>query len=289
MQRPVADDDAGGVGGGVGIKPLEQTGDFKEPPDALVLFHGLAQFLLARQRLGERDGLRRILRHQLGEFVDLSERHFENATDAAQNAARQEGAEGDDLRDSVGAVAASDIVDHFAAPRLAEVDVEVRHRIALRVQEAFEEESEADRIQIGDGQRIGDERARAGAASRPDRNSLGFSEFDEVGDDEEVAREAHLLDDGKFEIKSRGVFFPRAALRRPMRGEALLQPFDRFTAQLLRLDFVERLRIARLLHEPRHDRLARLRPEADSTGDLQRVGGRLFEIGEKRAHLGASS
>ncbi len=122
--------------------------------------------------LAERDRVGRVLRHQLAELVDLAVRHLQHAADVAQHAARLQRAEGDDLRDLVAAVALLHVADHLVAPVLAEVDVEVRHRHALGIEEALEQQAEAHRIEVGDGQRIGDERAGARAAARPDRNAL---------------------------------------------------------------------------------------------------------------------
>ena len=107
------------------------------------------------------------------------------------HAARQERAEGDDLRDAILAVAAAHVGDHLVAPVLAEVDVEVRHRDALGIEKALEQQAEADRIEIGDGQRVGDERARARAAPRPDGNALRLGPLDEIGDDQEIAGKFH--------------------------------------------------------------------------------------------------
>ena len=140
--------------------------------DALVRFGRLLQPRLVLDRLLERDRVGGILRHQLGELVDLAERHFEHAADIAQHAARQERAEGDDLRHPVGAVAVAHIGDHLVAPLLAEVDVEIRHRDAFGIEEALEQQAEAQRVEIGDGERLGDQRAGARAAPRPDRNVL---------------------------------------------------------------------------------------------------------------------
>ena len=149
----------------------------------------------------------RVLRHQLGELVDLAERHFEHPADIAQDAARQERAEGDDLRDAVGAVALAHIGDHFVAALLAEVDVEIRHRHPLGIEEALEQEAEPQRIEIGDGERPGDDRARARAAPRPDRNALRLRPLDEVGDDEEIAGECHVDDDVELEGEALLVVF----------------------------------------------------------------------------------
>jgi len=70
------------------------------------------------------------------------------------------------LCDAVAAVALLHVADDLVTPLLAEIDIEVRHRNAFRIEEALEQQSEPDRIEIGDGKRIGDERAGAGAAAR---------------------------------------------------------------------------------------------------------------------------
>ena len=127
------------------------------------------QARLALDRLGERDRRRRILRHQLAQLVDLAVGHFQHPADVAQHPARLQRAEGDDLRHLVAAVAFLHVADHLVAPVLAEVDVEVGHRHAFGIEEALEQQAEADRIEIGDGERVGDQRAGAGAAARPDR------------------------------------------------------------------------------------------------------------------------
>ena len=102
------------------------------------------------------------------------------------------------------AIALAHIGDDLVAPRLAEVDVEIRHRNALGIKKSLEEQAEAQGIEIGDGQRIGDQRAGARAAARPDRNPLGLRPFDEVGDDQKIAGEAHLHDDVELEVEPRG-------------------------------------------------------------------------------------
>ena len=99
--------------------------------------------------------------NETGQSIDLAKRHAQDSPHVAQHAARQERAERDDLRDPVGAIAIAYVVDHFAATGLAEVDVEVRHRHALGIEEALEQEPETDRIEVGDRQRVGDERTGA--------------------------------------------------------------------------------------------------------------------------------
>ena len=93
------------------------------------------------------------------------------------------------------AVVLLDVGDHLLAPLLAEVDVEVGHGHPLGVQEPLEQQAEPQRVQVGDGQRPGDQRAGARAPARPHGNAVRLGPFDEVRHDQEVAGEAHLLDD----------------------------------------------------------------------------------------------
>ena len=125
----------------------------------------------------QRDRIGRILRHELAQLVDLPVRHLQHAADIAQHAARLQRAEGDDLRDAITAVFLLHIIDHFVAPILAEIDVEVGHRHALGIKKALEQKAEADRIEIGNGERIGDERTCAGAAAGPTGMPCDFAHW----------------------------------------------------------------------------------------------------------------
>ena len=197
---------------------------------------------LAVDRLRQRHRRRRILRHQLAELVDLPVRHLQHAADVAQHAARLQRAEGDDLRHLVAAVALLHVADHLVAAVLAEVDVEVRHRHAFGIEEALEQQAEADRIEVGDGQRVGDERARARAAARPDRDALFLRPLDEVGDDQEVAGIFHARDDAELEVEPLAVFIHGVAGRDAGGCEAPLEPLFGALAQFARLVDACRLR-----------------------------------------------
>ena len=154
------------------------------------------------------------------------------------HAARQQRAEGDDLRDLLLAVALLHVFDDALAPVDAEVDVEVRHRDAFGIEEALEQQAEAERIEIRDGQRVGDERAGAGAAARPDRNIVVLRPFDEVGDDQEVAGKLHPLDDADLVGEPVAVVLLGEPGRRAVRGEPAREPLLGLAAQFLA--FVER-------------------------------------------------
>src|SRR5206468_12674720 len=87
-------------------------------------------------------------------------------------------------------------------PMDGEIDVDVRHRLAAGVQEALEEEVVLDRVDVGDLDAVGDERAGGAPAAGPDADSVPLRERDEVADDQEVVREAHLPDRLQLEPES---------------------------------------------------------------------------------------
>ena len=120
------------------------------------------------ERLVERHVERR--RDQLGDLVDVGERHLEHAADVADDRLRLHRPERDDLGDVLAAVLPRDVLDHLAAPPLAEVDVDVGQRHALGVEEPLEDEVEVERIDVGDPQAVGDEAAgrRSAARARPE-------------------------------------------------------------------------------------------------------------------------
>ena len=104
------------------------------------------------------------------------------------------------------------VADHAVAPLHREVDVDVRHRDALGVQEALEQQVVRERVDVGDLQRVGDDRAGRRAAPGPHRDAVVLGELDEVPDDQEVGVEAHPVD--HLELRSRAARSPRPAAGR---------------------------------------------------------------------------
>ena len=163
-QRPRRDDDAGGMDRGVARHALETPRDGEQLLDPLVLLLHLLERRVLVERLVERHVERR--RDRLGDAVGIRVRDVHHAGDVAHDGARLHRPERDDLRDVLAAVLARDVLDHFAAPPLAEVDVDVGQRHALGIQEALEDQVVLDRIDVGDPQAVGDEAARRRSAAR---------------------------------------------------------------------------------------------------------------------------
>ena len=99
-------------------------------------------------------------------------------------------------------VPGGDVVDDPIPAFHAEIDVEVRQRHPFGVEKAFEQQVVPERIEIGDPERVGDERSGAGAAARADRNVMLSRPPDEIGHDEEIARVPHAGDDSELLVEA---------------------------------------------------------------------------------------
>ena len=263
------------------VKPFEALGNIEGACDHRVLVAKRLQLGFAGNRGCQRHRCGRILRHQLGQFVDLTIRHLEHTSYVAQHAPRLQRPEGNDLRDLIAAVTLLDIVDDFAAAVLAEVDIEVRHRDTFGIEKALEQQAEPDRIEIGNRQRIGHQRSCTGAAARPDRYALGFGVLDEIGHDQEVTGIVHAADNIEFERQPRAVIFFADTLGQTVDFEAVAQALLGLTAQLSSFVVFRTLRIgARTNRETRQDRLARSRPERTTLGNFHCRRQRFRNIGE---------
>ena len=134
----------------------------------------------------------------LGDAVHVAVRHVHGAAHVLDGRLGRHGAEGDDLRHVLAAVLVGDVIDHFAAPVHAEVDVDIGHGDALGIQKALEEQIVLQRIDVGDPHGVGDQRAGRRAAARAHGNAVFPGVADEVPDDQEIAGKLHLLDDARF-------------------------------------------------------------------------------------------
>ena len=176
---------------------------------------------------------------KLRDRVALGKRKPHHAADVFQDRARLKLSERDDLADVVFAVLARNVIDHFAAAILAEVDVEVRHADALGIDEALEKKIELNRIDVRDLKTVRDERARARAPSRSDGNVIALGPSDEIRDDQEVSRRSPSFRSSRVLLRvARDRFFlfrpspARPFLFEARLDEALFQPFARLCAEV---------------------------------------------------------
>ena len=192
VERAVADDDAGGVDADVAVDAFQLERVVPQLAIGGGGFDKFAQFRLGIPLALESDAGFRL--DHLGDAVGVAIGNAHHAGDIADDAFRAERAVGDDVGDAAVAVFVSHVVDHLGAARLAEVDIDVGRADAFRVEEALEEQSELERADVGDAHGVGDERTRRRAAAGADRDVLVARPLDEIRGDEEVGREAEVVD-----------------------------------------------------------------------------------------------
>jgi hypothetical protein len=128
----------------------------------------------------------------LRQAVGLGVGQVVHARDVADHHLGAERAVGDDVGDAGRCRISPHVVDDLAAAAHAEVDVEVGRRDALGVEEALEEQLEAERVEVGDAEQVGDDAAGAGTAAGADGDAVLLGPVDEIPDDEEIVDEAGL-------------------------------------------------------------------------------------------------
>ena len=270
-KRIAPDHDARGVRGGVPRQSLQLEADIEQiGVAAAALAHG------AQPRLLFDRGLQvalRAARYQLGHGVRLRVGDVQHARHVADHRARLERPEGDDLGHAVAAILLGHVRNHLAAPLVAEVDVEIGHRHPFRIEEPLEHQTVRERFDIGDAQRVGDQRRRPRAAPRPHRQLAAPRERDEVPYDQEIAGVAHGFDHAEFVIEA------RAQLRRH-RCVALGQT-DRGDVAQIRLLGVA---VGHLVLREQRSRTGNL--ELAALGHLEGVAHRLRHAVEQAQHVG---
>ena len=285
VQRPVADHHPGGVGRGMAVQAFQLHAGIQQVRDGLFPFLLRLKFRLRFQGFFQGGGLGRIVGHQLADAVHLGIGQAHHPAHIAQHGAGLQLSKGDDLGHMVVTVFALDIANGFFAAVLTKVDIEVGHGDAFGVQEPFEQQTPAQRVQIGNGQGPRHHRPGTGTAARPHRNVVGLGPLDEIGHDQEVAGKAHVLNHAQFEFGALTIRFGHlfTLFRAHIGGEdmlvqAHLQPFAGLDHQGLGLGQI--LHLVR-----RQDGLALGHHEGAPLGDHQGVVAGFGQIGEQGPHI----
>ena len=145
---------------------LQLLRDADELVDPVVAGHQLAQLRARLDGAVERDV--QLVRDRLRDAIGLGVGQAHGAADVADGRLRAERPEGDDLRHTVVAVLARDVLDDLVAARVLEVDVDVRHRHPVGVEEALERQAVLERVDRGDAEAS---RSRSSPARCPGRSS----------------------------------------------------------------------------------------------------------------------
>ncbi len=214
-------------------------------------------------------------RHRLGQLVADAVRVAEDAGRVAHGVAGLDRAERDDLGDVIAPVALGGVADHLVAVSRVEVHVDVGHRHAARVEEAFEQQVVTHRVEVGDPQRIGDRTAGRRPATRADADAAVLGVLDQVPRDQEVRREPHVADDLEL------VAEPLGHVRRQFVAPALCGTPPGEVGEVRGV-----VGETGRQREVRQQRFAELDLEFGPFGDPQRVVARRRDLPEQVTHLG---
>ena len=190
-------------------EPLQTPCDVDNSADVVVAGVHVAQVGCHLEAVGVLLGLREARcqrsvppqdqrRHGLGDAVAHHIRVAQHPGGVTDRGPGLDLGEGHDLGDVVPAVLLGGIPDHLVSEPGVEVHVDVGHRDPARVQEAFEEQVVADRIQVGDPEAVGHSTPGGASPPRADPDVLLAGVSDQVPGDEEVGGEPHVADRPQF-------------------------------------------------------------------------------------------
>ncbi len=276
------DQHAAGVHADVARQAFERLGQVDQRAHFLFLLVAVLEGRFVLQGALERPGVHRVERDQLGQAIAEHVGHVQHPAGVAHHGLGAQRAEGGDLAHGGATVFFLDVVDDAFAVVLAEVDIEVGHRDPLGIQEALEQQVVADRIQVGDAERVRHQRTGARTPARADRHAVVLAPVDEVLHDQEVAGEAHLDDGLAFPAQA---FVVLLALGRALgfireqEGHALFQALFGQLHQVV----VQRHAVGR--GEVGQARLAQHQAEVAALGDLDRIGQRRGHVGKATRHF----
>ena len=170
----------------------------------------LPQLVVHLQCLVDRDI--QLIRNHLRDRIDLCIRHIQHTADIADDTARRQCTECDDLYNAVLAVFSRYIVDDLRAAFEAEIHVDIRHGNSFRVQETLEQELVPHRVQLCDAKGVGDNTSGRRSSSRSDHDVVIARKFDEIPHDQEVIDVTHRFDRIKLVFQPRFQFIRRRVI-----------------------------------------------------------------------------
>ena len=170
--------------------------------------------------------------NEFAEFHRVVTRKFLHTCHISEGEFRRHGAVGDDVSHVVFAIFLRDPVQDAAAAVVVEIDVNIRERDTVRIQETLKQEVIFNRVYLRDAKTVCHGTSRCRATSRSNADVKFFAGgADVVLHDEEVAREAHGLHDVELKVDSLlGLLVQRVSI-------AFLRPFVGEFAQIVRFEF----------------------------------------------------
>ena len=115
--------------------------------------------------------------------------------------------------------------------RAGKIDIKIGRSTSIGIEKAFEQEVVNQRVEVGDAQRPGNERAGARTTPRPHRDMVLLRPAYEVRDDQEITGESHAVDHFQFAFQPLPVFGRGMGQRAAVALESRPQAFLRFQRQ----------------------------------------------------------
>ena len=141
--------------GSVAGQTLERTARIDQPLDTGILL--IVLFQLGRNIKRTRERHVQLERNGFGNRIHLGIRIAQHTPDIADDRSGAHRSECDNLTDVIRTIAASDVVDDLLTAFIAEIDVDIRHGHALRIEESLEQQAVSQRIELGDIHAVGDD------------------------------------------------------------------------------------------------------------------------------------
>ncbi len=157
-ERSRRDHDACRVHRRMARQAFDSRAQVEDFPDPFVLRRGRLDLGHLLARLLQRHAERRAGRNQLGEPFDVAHLDPQRACHVAEGRSRFQRSKRDDLADRLAAIALPRVLEDLAASLETKVEIDIRHRDALGIQEALEQQIEPEGIDIRDAQGVRDQR-----------------------------------------------------------------------------------------------------------------------------------
>ena len=158
-QLPWGNQHPSGVHAHVAGQAFKLLGQGQQGFDLVFLGQALGQDRLNLERTSDGDVLPGLVGDELGDAVAKGVTHVQHPAHVADGGARSHGAESGDLAHRIAPIFVLDVVDHPVSVELAKVDVKVGHGHPVGVQKSLKRQLVLQRVQVGDVERIGHQRA----------------------------------------------------------------------------------------------------------------------------------
>ena len=124
-----------------------------------------------------------------------------HSPDVADDAFRLQLAKSNDLRDAAFTVLLPNILENFASARFTKINIDIRWRDPVRIQEPLENETVLQRVDVCNSEHVRDDRTRSRTAPRPDRNTSFLCKMDKVPNNEQITDEPGLFQNAQLVIE----------------------------------------------------------------------------------------